>query len=218
MRTVEVIEHNGVKFRRYPDSKNRSDRVYFTPGPADRLKGVRRLHEELWMEAHGPIPSGCHVHHKDGDPLNNQLENLECMTAAAHMAAHGGVCSDRKRENLAQIRPLAAAWHSSPEGLAWHRQHAYESIRAVPLVPHTCEQCGASFETQAKSTNRFCSNACKSAHRRASGLDDEDRECVICGTGFRVNRYAKKVTCSRACAGRHQSRTKTSRREAALPQ
>lgn len=208
----EIVEFNGVKFRRYPDSKRRSDRVYFTPGIADKQRGTKRLHEEVWIAAYGPIPDGFHIHHRDGNSLNNALANLEAIPVAEHVRHHhAGVATPAKAAHLAKIRPLTRKWHSSPEGKEWHRQHAHNSMLAVKPTPHTCETCGNNYMAVPKPGNRFCSNACKSAWRRQAGLDDEDRHCLICGGTFTVNRYSKKRTCSRRCAGRLQSQTKTSR-------
>lgn len=209
---VETVVFNGTKFRRYPDAKQRSDRVYFTPGIADKQRGIGRLHEEVWKAAHGPIPLGMHIHHKDEDPLNNELSNLEALLGAAHTSLHNlGKCSERKRENLDAIRPLTKAWHGSPEGLEWHRQHAYNTIRVIEHAEHVCDHCGSTYAAVPKSPNRFCSNACKSAWRRAAGLDNETRSCAVCSGEFIVNRYAKKTTCSVECRGKAQSATKRSR-------
>lgn len=38
---------------------------------------VQRL---VWQVNHGDIPPGLTVNHKDGDPTNNRLDNLELMT------------------------------------------------------------------------------------------------------------------------------------------
>lgn len=207
MAKVEVIVFQGVKFRRYPDSKNRTERVYFTPGHADRAKGVGRLHEEIWKAAHGPIPAGYHIHHADHDPLNNDLSNLVCIPAGDHHRHHAAesewLGSDRCLEHLAEIRPKAAEWHRSPEGRAWHSEHARRVAADWQPVEATCEHCGERFESVRP--GRFCSNKCKSAWRRAAGVDDEDRTCEYCGGVFRVNRYARTRFCSRSCARRHQN-------------
>lgn len=34
-------------------------------------------HRLVWEQAHGPLPSGATVHHRNGDKLDNRLENLE---------------------------------------------------------------------------------------------------------------------------------------------
>lgn len=206
---------NGVKFRRYPDSERDSDRRYFTPGIGDRQKGVKRLHEEVWMAKNGPIPDGFHVHHMDHDHLNNDLSNLEAISAEEHRAHHAEETSVRMREprqleHLERIRPLAAEWHGTPEGLEWHRQHGRDVWAARPTIKdawegrepdnRTCQQCGAEYWSRAMQEGRFCSNACKSAWRRDAGLDDEDRTCAKCGNTFRINHYSKTQHCSRKCA------------------
>lgn len=42
----------------------------------------------VWESANGPIPSGCVIHHRDRNPLNDDLGNLECMTRAEHAREH----------------------------------------------------------------------------------------------------------------------------------
>jgi len=161
---------------------------------------------------HGPIPEGCEVHHLDFDPLNNDPGNLACVTIAEHKEVHREQArvrsqSPEARAHLERIRPLAAAWHSSPEGLDWHRWHAeVERFGHGPVRTSTCEQCGADFETTNQhGRERFCSNRCKTAWRYASGVDDEQRTCPQCGTEFTTNRYSRKECCGRTCAQRLRS-------------
>src|SRR5882724_230304 len=49
------------------------------PGEDYFARGGKRLHRAVWSAFHGPIPSGCHIHHrKAGDTSRNGIENLEC--------------------------------------------------------------------------------------------------------------------------------------------
>lgn len=64
------------------------------------------------------------------------------------------------------------------------------------------EPCGGLFEN--KNAARFCSNACRTAKRRESGVDDETRECAHCKTSFTVNKYSRKRFCGNSCAAKHQ--------------
>jgi endogenous inhibitor of DNA gyrase (YacG/DUF329 family) len=203
----ESIKFNGITFRRYPESERRSDRVYFTPGAWDKARGVGRLHEEIWKAANGPIPEGHHIHHLDHDPLNNDLSNLACLSEAEHHSHHGNAEDGQTRlhspehmAHLDSIRGAAAEWHSTPEGIEWHREHGRKVMAERPLLSGTCEQCGNAFLS--KMPLRFCSNSCKTAWRRASGLDDETRQCARCGADFTVNKYARKNYCSRSCASK----------------
>src|SRR4051812_4898466 len=202
---VELVVFNGVRFHRYPDSHNWADRAYFTPNIHDRQSGVGRLHQETWEAAHGPIPEGHDIHHRDNNPLNNTLENLECLTEAEHAAYHALNLSDaereRRRKQADTMRPLAAEWHGTEEGIAWHRENGKACWENREPTTHTCEHCGKSYESLSRrESNRFCSNACKSAARRASGVDDETRSCARCGVAFTCNHYSKIRFCSRSCA------------------
>src|SRR3990167_1964485 len=111
---VEIVLWQGVKFRRYPDSKRRTDRIYFTPGKCDRINGIKRLHQEIWSFYHGPVKEGFHIHHRDGHSLNNEPSNLESIPAGEHVASHW-TDAGRLRASLhaARIRPLSKAWHRS---------------------------------------------------------------------------------------------------------
>jgi hypothetical protein len=206
MPRVEIIEFNGVVFRRYPDSPIRTDRVYFTPKSSLRKQGMGRLHQEIWKAAYGEIPEGGHIHHRDGDPLNNSLENLECLDPRAHHhadALRGVYKTGPRKAHLDRIRPLAGNWHQSKEGREWHRKNP---IRKEPRQ-FTCEQCGTRFECIDTGNNRFCSGNCKAKWRKLAGLDSEERSCVWCGESFMVNRYSRARACSASCGQRARRAT-----------
>ncbi|WP_373304934.1 HNH endonuclease signature motif containing protein [Streptomyces noursei] len=204
MGASERVVFRGVTFRRYPDSKNWADRWYFTPGVADRQRGVGRLHQEIWKAANGSIPKGHHVHHRDENPLNNDLDNLECLPGREHNHNHSADSSPEvaaaRLAGLVAGRERAAEWHRSEEGRAWHREHGKRVWDGRQAEVFTCEQCGAEYQSRAaQGHNRFCSNNCKTKWRKASGVDDEDRACAFCGNTFRINKYAVARACSRVC-------------------
>lgn len=195
-----VVEFNGIKFRRYPNASQRSDRVYYRPHAGHIRGGVGYLHQEVWKAHNGPIPEGYHVHHKDGNPLNNSINNLELMIESEHLSMHGKDGGEAGRWYLDKYRKKAAEWHRSPEGRRWHQEHARRTWKKRIPIPKNCDECGSAFESITRRDNdRFCSNACKSRWRRASGLDDETRHCVVCKAEFRVNKYSETQTCSRSC-------------------
>jgi hypothetical protein len=168
---------------------------------------VCRLHRMVWEHFSGEsIPEGYDVHHEDFDRSNNQYENLILVERGEHHRLHLWMrTKDMSQEEKSALtlvaREAARAWHSSPEGLEWHRKH-YEECSRDALTARSemvCEnpKCGKLF--QGAHGSKFCSNNCKSQWRRDAGLDDEDRTCPICGKVFRVNRYARAKTCSRSC-------------------
>ncbi|MGE5333207.1 MAG: HNH endonuclease signature motif containing protein [Nitrososphaerota archaeon] len=178
--------------------------MYYTPSGQHRVRGVGRLHQEIWKDANGPIPEGHHIHHKDSNPLNNALENLECVAGSEHHEYHMSLLSEeeqaKRREWFHRIREKASNWHGSDAGRQWHAELGRLSWEGRGYTKHICQQCGLEFESRIESDRaKFCSNSCKSAYRRSQGKDLEQRICVVCGRPFSSNRFRGAVTCSRSC-------------------
>lgn len=45
-------------------------------------------HIKIWEDSFGPIPEGYVIHHKNNNPSDNRLENLELLSRGEHMALH----------------------------------------------------------------------------------------------------------------------------------
>ena len=43
---------------------------------------------EIWQIHYGKIPKNHVIHHKDGNHLNNNIENLECLEEKEHLRKH----------------------------------------------------------------------------------------------------------------------------------
>jgi len=81
----ERVVFQGRTYSREPDSKYQSTRVYY------RNWTGKRLHHAIWESVHGKIPWGYFIHHKDGNPDNNSIENLEAVLERDHLRYyHGG--------------------------------------------------------------------------------------------------------------------------------
>lgn len=166
------------------------------------------LHRYRWKKVHGDIPEGYEIHHKDHNPYNNELDNLEMIEAIEHKLHHAeNLTTERRnfmRKNMLENAiPAAVKWHKSEDGKEWHKEH-YQNFKhklheKIELV---CDNCGKEFITVNNGTGRFCSGACKAAWRRKSGVDDVVRKCSWCGVDFTVNKYSKTHTCTRSCTNR----------------
>jgi len=78
------VSFQGKIYTRQPNCKDRSHQVYY------RGNDGKRLHHAVWESVNGPVPWGYIIHHKDGNPLNNELENLQAVPARDHLRVHKG--------------------------------------------------------------------------------------------------------------------------------
>lgn len=212
--TTDTVVFNGIRFNRYPNSKNKSDSRYYRPSAKHIRHGIGYLHHEIWKSAHGEIPAGHHIHHIDHNTLNNDIANLEAVEKRKHVSDHNIEHKNTVTESgktigeihMESIRPLASEWHRSDAGREWHRRHGQNVFgsESRESVDRTCSNCGFKFTSTDfnKPGNSFCSGACKSAYRRKSGVDNVERECVVCGDKFTADKYSKQFTCSRKCGAR----------------
>lgn len=190
--------YNGKKYCLYPGEK------YFS-------RGTKRLHVEIWKDHNGAIPKGYCLHHKDWDTTNNDIRNLMIMKSSEHQSIH---IKTRHQENKEWLKIFMSKgveaskdWHKSQDGRNWHSKHSIEIYKnRIPIVK-VCLNCGHEFDDISRSCKtKFCSNKCKSTHRRLMGLDNEDRICKICGNIFTVNKYSKTISCSKSCAYKGRSK------------
>lgn len=208
---AESIEFGGIVFRRYPESRNWADRYYYRPSSHLIAAGIEALHREIWKAHNGPIPPGHHVHHKDRNPLNNDISNLECVPAREHGAIHfGGNRSHewtvKQREHLAKIRPLSHEWIKTPEGRLRAAANARRMWEKIQPTKQVCVWCGAEYETPFPTRSLYCSPKCRGLHRYAKRLDFEKRNCAYCGKEFEVHKASPTRNCSRSCAAKQRQR------------
>jgi len=175
--------------------------------------GGRRLHRDVYEFHYGKIEEGYVIHHVDFDPLNNDISNLIKLTHKDHSKIHEEVKTPEQLKKritnlLENAQKEAIKWHKSKEGRKWHKEH-YEKMKhkMYKTFIKKCSVCGVEFEGDHKS--RFCSNKCKSKHRRDSCVDDIVVICEYCGKEFKRNKYAKTKVCSRSCSNRNGSKKRT---------
>jgi len=183
MSKSEIIEFNGIIFRRYPESENPTHRKYYTCNSNYYKKGIRNLHREIWKSHHGDIPKGYHIHHKDGNTFNNDISNLQSLSCREHHKFSKKMDEISMHKHLAKIRPLAIQWHKSKKGKIWHKQHAVDIQKNLKYKDRNCVLCGKLFKYK-YSTARFCSNACFQKFTRDNGKWSEKRKCIICGKEY----------------------------------
>lgn len=85
----------------------------------------------IWEKHNGKIPKGYLIHHKDKNPLNDNIENLEIMTRAEHLDEHRKEHNENKRsENMKkawEVRRLRKDW-GLPEKTEYNKRNRFENI------------------------------------------------------------------------------------------
>jgi hypothetical protein len=186
-------------------------RTYNLPAGETYFQMGESMHREVYVKNFGDIPKGFHVHHKDFNPWNNRPENLQAMLASKHIAMHA---KKRFKDNVEWFKGFqkkgveaSKTWHSSKEGIEWHKQHAKNSnFSKHDFGEADCVVCSTPFKKYQKKQT-ICSPKCVSKHRRDSGVDNEKRVCINCKKPFTVNKYSAAKNCSKSCAQRFLSIT-----------
>lgn len=197
----------------------RNDRGYYIVS-CKKYVGKKWLHQYVYEKEIGPIPKGCHIHHIDKNKDNNDISNLELVNPLEH--GHRHTYRDnperikKQIEHLDRIRPKETyKWSQEPdlEKREKHRATHKAAMALIEPVKYICENCGKEFMNTPNGIHRFCTNACKSAHRRRTGCDNKNRICTNCGITFKVNYYSKTKTCSRHCGNVMRAKTLKARKD-----
>jgi len=175
---------------------------YYQSGRKDDAE--RLLHRRIWADAHGDIPDGHCVHHRDGDWTNNDLDNLECVSSKSHQKGHmqermaDPAYAKQLKEWREQAIKKAPEWHRSPDGIEWHRKHGkavWDSRKPVAL---TCKGCGCGF-TSLQPWAEYCTAPCRQRTDYPK-KKTATSTCAKCGVSFMHNKYRTRTFCSHKCA------------------
>lgn len=173
----------------------------------ERINGERLLHRQVWVKHNGKIPKHHDIHHKDGDWRNNDISNLECISKTDHARDHlverlnDPVQRQILDSGLAKAREAAKLWHSSPEGIEWHKANGEKTWASKSTYKVTCQKCGSEFDTYWPTKAKYCSKSCSSSVYFKTYNTDK-RTCAYCGNEFMANRHRNSVCCSRTCSNR----------------
>lgn len=197
----KVIVYDEIKFH-----LDTSSGYYLS---STQLNGKREwLHRYIWIRHNSEIPPNYLVHHKDENKENNDISNLELVSEQNHKIHHGKRTRFKTEQEMLKFakkgNEASKAWHKSEEGREWARKRAKDIFGNLPEILKVCECCGKEYTVRknAADKSRFCSNKCSSKWRRDSGIDNEERQCVVCNTAFSINKYSKNITCGKSCAAK----------------
>lgn len=170
-------------------------------------KSTVGLHQMVWEHHFGEIPRDHHIHHKNGDPTDNRIENLEAMHKKDHHSLH---FSSEKQLSLMQTqdsRLKRKEWALSERGQKILSQASKSQWPKRKPVERTCLICEKVFLTKNLNGTKYCSQPCRS---KSQALRESiEKNCVVCQKLF-FARNLKPITktCSQECKGHLISLTK----------
>ncbi len=89
MSDIEISNHGNVRGKMWGRKPFTNDIIVITNGKRcignSIVNGIYKLVYQLFV---GPIPKGHDVHHIDGNPLNDRIDNLVLLTHAEHCKIH----------------------------------------------------------------------------------------------------------------------------------
>lgn len=186
---VYVVTFNGIQFKRYPSGKHPN--YYYHKWKSNGVRYHELLHHAVYKFHHGEIPKGCVIHHRDGNPLNNDIENLVAVTPSEHSKIHQNLL----RWNKEHPEEHAKRFYSKSN---WHQRREKVIIR-LANERRICEWCGAEY-TPTNTHQRFCSKQCHHRWQYKSADNNVERMCAQCGKPFYTSKYTNTICCSDECA------------------
>lgn len=81
-------------------------------------------YRNIYEKHYGPIPDGYHIHHRDGNHLNNKIENLQCVSPQEHYEIH------KSQKDFVACKLLSEQFNLelTPEELHYIRSESSKSI------------------------------------------------------------------------------------------
>ena len=116
------------------------------------------IHRDIWEYYFGEIPEGYVVHHKDFNPENNSVENLQIMGRDEHMKFHNK--NRRRIENTCVVcgKKFLVAQKTTQICSEYCRTHAVKYKK-------TCVVCGKEFVAAKWAKTVTCSGTCANRMR-----------------------------------------------------
>jgi len=173
-------------------------------------KTTYSLHRRIWEDHFGEIPIDHHIHHKNGNSLDNRIENLECIHKSKHHSMHFSAQRQLEKMHSPESRLKAKEWARSSEAKKMLGIFSKKQWEKRKPIKRECVICGVEFLTKNLNGTKYCSQVCRSRCQKLREM--VWRSCLICQKGFQTRNYSQaSKTCSRKCKGLLISKTKLER-------
>ena len=202
--TIEVIDERHVLF----------DSEVYTKSKQGYFFRNKPLHVSIYEYFHNiKVPKGYIIHHVDFNPENNDIENLQMVTAKEHHQIHNLPSHLKTKIFLCQM--CGKTFSSLDSGKRCYCSTVCKRLadKENKRVEKVCVVCGRTFLASNKKT-KCCSNTCrgKMSWDNESERKRYDLICQVCGKKYKSLRPYSKY-CSRKCKDfKHHEEEKAERR------
>lgn len=150
------------------ETHQRFNGVVFQKDSSGRYHAHLGMHRYVWNFFFGEPPEGYEIHHIDGNPANNNVENLQLLTKAEHYAVHNQM---RQKEFVCDFcgkRILKSPAHETDlhfcDDICKGKWRHYNGKTNTERV---CVICGKKFVTKKRGelTAQTCSPHCRNILR-----------------------------------------------------
>lgn len=137
------------------------------------------LHRFVWEYHNGAIPPGHHIHHKDGDPHNNRIENLECMFGPDHARHHTATAPLETHNCVYCGKEYQVKKFARKKGFcSMSCQGGARAKSRVDDVLAPCSVCGKEFMGNKYRHPKQCSPECRKVNLRMCRLKEIEERGV----------------------------------------
>lgn len=204
---VEVLEKDLTEglpvFEVIDDKQQKFNGVTYHKHVSGHFYSGSTIHREVYNYYYGEIPQGHYnIHHINGNPADNDILNLQCLTATEHKRLHNlekpynhyicEVCG----KNFVSRRLDEKIRFCSKQC----RNKYYSELKEIRI----CQYCGKEFTTNVYSDTIFCSQTCKNLDYW-SKKPKVKKICPACGKTFEPPRN-HQIYCSKSCRSKFNAR------------
>lgn len=145
-------------------------------------------YRKIYENHFGKIPKGYHIHHIDGDPYNNDISNLQCITAEEHAKIHekewilwaskAGEFISSEGLKRKQEAGILSGKKNAEKKIGIHDDHVREKTRILHSKKWRIVSPSRNLDVTVLSLNRWCDennvsrNGMNGAYRNNRPYDD----------------------------------------------